>query len=321
MAYSSVYDVTDRNWGFKIENGGRTRNYRADVGFTPRTNTSFDSFGFRYSTDPVATAKLISWKVITFHYVNHDFQGRLQIWESDATVYWFLHRNTDFWVTYRRGHERLFEEEFGQVRTSSRAGAFFGSSERATDKQHIVGFFETQPGKKFGADIKAAYRTGVFDFDFGAGPRFPRISPAALANSNASLDPGAGNLLDINASAFYQPTDAIKITVDYLKNRLVRNDTHRIAFDDNITTLHGTYQFTRFIAARLRIDYSTLDARVRGQFLVAWTPSPGTALYAGYNDDVNRNGFNPFSGQFEPGIRRNGRTFFIKASYLFRHSL
>lgn len=72
--------------------------------------------------------------------------------------------------------------------------------------------------------------------------------------------------------------------------------------------------------ARLRIDYSTISTRVRPQFVVGWTPSPGTALYAGYNDDFNRNGFNPFTGDLEPGFRSNGRTFFIKASYLFRKS-
>ena len=37
-------------------------------------------------------------------------------------------------------------------------------------------------------------------------------------------------------------------------------------------------------------------------------------------EDLVRNGFNPFTGQLEPGFRRNGRTFFIKMSYLFRRS-
>jgi hypothetical protein len=59
---------------------------------------------------------------------------------------------------------------------------------------------------------------------------------------------------------------------------------------------------------------------VRGQFLLGWTPNPGTAFYIGYNDDLNLNGFNRFSGDLEPGFRRNGRTFFIKMSYLFRRS-
>ena len=56
------------------------------------------------------------------------------------------------------------------------------------------------------------------------------------------------------------------------------------------------------------------------QFLFEWTPNPGTAFYAGYNDDVNRDGFSPVSGLYEPGFRRNGRTFFVKMSYLFRQS-
>ena len=84
--------------------------------------------------------------------------------------------------------------------------------------------------------------------------------------------------------------------------------------------MRATYQFTRFVAARARVDYTTLQSRARAQFLFAWTPSPGTALYIGYNDDVNRNGFNPISGLLEPGFRRNGRTFFVKLSYLFRRS-
>jgi hypothetical protein len=81
-----------------------------------------------------------------------------------------------------------------------------------------------------------------------------------------------------------------------------------------------TYQFTRFTFARARVDYSTLNARPRGQFLLGWMPNPGTAFYVGYNDDLNYNGFGSFSGQLEPGLRRNGRTFFVKMSYLIRRS-
>jgi hypothetical protein len=84
--------------------------------------------------------------------------------------------------------------------------------------------------------------------------------------------------------------------------------------------MRTTYQFTRFIFARGRVDYDTLGTTVKGQFLFGWTPNPGTAFYAGYNDDLSRNGFNPFTNQLEPGFRQNGRTFFIKLSYLFRRS-
>ncbi|MDT5262437.1 MAG: hypothetical protein QOC61_1441, partial [Acidobacteriota bacterium] len=134
------------------------------------------------------------------------------------------------------------------------------------------------------------------------------------------LDPGAGALLYTNGNVTYKASSDLNMALSFSKNRLVRNDTGRVAFDSNIVSLKTTYQFTRFAFARARIDYDSVNANVRGQFLYGWTPNPGTAFYVGYNDDMNRNFFNPVSGQPEPGFRRNGRTFFIKASYLFRRS-
>jgi hypothetical protein len=321
FAYSTTYDVTGRNWGWTLWGEGRTHDYKANVGFTPRQNTNFNAAAFRYSTDPNPKAALVSWKLTSFNHIDYDFQGRLQIWESDAVLTWYLQRSTIMYVAYRRGHERLIEEEFGPKRTATQAGAFFGSSERAADRQHFVYFVQSQPSKKFFLNLKAALRVGTFDFDFGGGRKFPRVSPAALIDPNAPLDPGPGNLLDITGEVAYQPTNEMRLTLDYTKNRLERQDTRLVAFDDNIYSLRGTYQFSRFLAVRARLDYSTIDARARAQLLFGYTPSPGTAFYAGYNDDVNRNAFSPINGLLEPGLRRNGRTFFIKMSYLFRRSL
>jgi hypothetical protein len=104
------------------------------------------------------------------------------------------------------------------------------------------------------------------------------------------------------------------------KQHLRRDDTHQLAFDENVVSLKATYQFTRFIFARGRVDFDSLATNYKGQFLFGWTPTPGTAFYVGYNDDLTHHGFSPFTGQLEPGFRRNGRTFFIKMSYLFRKS-
>ena len=100
----------------------------------------------------------------------------------------------------------------------------------------------------------------------------------------------------------------------------MRHDTGLVAFDENIFSSRTTYQFNRNTFARLRVDYSTLNYRIRPQFVLGWTPNPGTAIYVGYNDDMNYRGYNPYNRQYEPGIHGNGRTFFIKASYLFRKS-
>ena len=146
------------------------------------------------------------------------------------------------------------------------------------------------------------------------------MSPAALADPNALLDHGPGDAFNLELGGEYKPTNGLTMSLNYSKSRLKRNDTDLLAFTDNIYSFRGTYQFSRFIFARGRVDFDSIASDVKGQFLFGWTPNPGTAFYVGYNDDMNRRGFNPFTGQLEPGLRRNERTFFIKMSYLFRRS-
>ncbi|NOT60706.1 MAG: hypothetical protein HOP19_10845, partial [Acidobacteria bacterium] len=182
-------------------------------------------------------------------------------------------------------------------------------------------FASANPSKKYSLGLEAGLNTSELDYDFGAGRRFARVSPAALLNPDAALDPGTGQGRFLNANLEVKPTDPLRISLDYTKSRLTRDDTKRLAYDDNIFSFRTSYQFTRFVFVRSRIDYSTLQARARGQFLFGWTPNPGTSFYVGYNDDMNYRGFNPFSDRFEPGLQRNGRTFFLKMSYLIRRSI
>ncbi|MBA3438668.1 MAG: hypothetical protein H0T92_02200, partial [Pyrinomonadaceae bacterium] len=322
FAYSWSYDKTGRNLGYIFSGEGRTRDYRAGVGFTRRTNTNRENLFVRYSTDPKPSAKLISMRVTSGIRSSFDWQRRIQNWESESRIGFTLQRQTFFALGYEGGYDRLFEEEFGPKRTATQQGAFFGpDSERSTYRQTFYIDGETAPTKKYSASMFAAYSRGDFDFDFGAGRRFPRVSPAALLDTDAPLDPGPGDSVNINIDFDYQPTDALRASFEYTKSRLTRNDTRRVAFEDNVFSLRTTYQFTRFTFARVRLDYTTLSSRVRGQFLLGWTPNPGTSFYVGYNDDLNRNGYSPFTDQLEPGFRRNGRTFFIKMSYLIRRSL
>jgi hypothetical protein len=110
------------------------------------------------------------------------------------------------------------------------------------------------------------------------------------------------------------------MSFNLVKSMLKRRDTGLTAFDVNIFTFRGTYQFTRATFARAIIDYNTLSSRLRAQLLAGWTPSPGTSFYVGYNDDLNYNESHPFTREIVPGFRRNSRTYFIKMSYLIRKS-
>jgi len=343
LAYATSYDKDGRHWGYNFSTVGRSRYFRSDVGFSRRTNTNNFNYFLRYKSEPKPKAKLISWRVYNAFGGNYDWQGHSQSFNNESQIQFSFRRQTYFGVGYDQGYERLFEEEFGPTRKSSDCVVknnctFAGDdNERSTPNRGIYLFAGSTPSKKYNFNLFVNRVWNQFDFDFGALPKFPRASPSALTAAgaraaglcggsnqppvcNAPQDPAPGDFWHIDGGVTYQPMPALSASLSFTRERLVRYDSRRVAFDENIVSLRTTYQFTRFLFARGRIDFDSLASNWKGQFLLGWTPNPGTAFYVGYNDDLNRNGFNRFSGLLEPGFRRNGRTFFIKMSYLFRRS-
>ncbi|MGH9823111.1 MAG: DUF5916 domain-containing protein, partial [Blastocatellia bacterium] len=321
IGYAWAYDYTGRYFGYQINGQGRTDDYRADLGFTRRTNTNTEGAYFRFSNEPKPGATLISWRFVNYFNVTYDWQARTQGWTSHHELSLNLSHQSYVGFGFETGYERLFESEFGASRGPAQQGAFFGSDpERSAYKKSLFVNLGTTPTRKYSAYAGASYTPGQFDYDLGAGGRFPRVSPAALFDDSSQLDPGPGRAVNLNAGFVYQPTDAIRASIDYTKSQLTRYDTNRTAFDDNVYSLRVAYQFSRFTFMRLRLDHDTVSSKIQGQYLFGWAPNPGTAFYAGYDDDINWNGYNPFTGQYERGFRRNSGTFFIKLSYLIRRS-
>ncbi|HEX8423282.1 MAG TPA: DUF5916 domain-containing protein, partial [Pyrinomonadaceae bacterium] len=303
LVYAYNLDKSGRRFGFNLNGVGRTRDYRADVGFTRRTNTNNHNLNLSYNSEPKPKAKIVSVSLYNYIGGNHDWQGNLQNWNDEFQFGLNFQRQTFFRVGYNGGYERVFESEFGANRTATRAGAFAGeNSERGAYLKNVFAYGASTVNKQIYFFTFFGYRWGQLDYDFGNLPKYPRVSPAALADPDAPLDPGAGNLLQYELNLDYKPTSALSSSLTYIKNRMTRRDTRLVAFDTNIVTLRTTYQFTRFISLRARVDYDSLAANARGQFLLGWTPNPGTAFYAGYNDDLNRSGYNRFTGQLEPGF-------------------
>lgn len=345
IGYYWNLDYTEKNRGWVIEAVGRSKDYRADSGFTRRTNTNSIFVGARLSTEPKSKGTLLRADFRPGASINYDWKGRAQ--DSSLSGNFSLALQGSTYVNFGGGisYERVFEEEFGLKRMPSRPddGAFIGAPERSTYQPYVSANVSKTFNKKFSAYGFIGTIWNAFDFDFGGGNRYPRVSPLYVAYQAAfdeylrlfiqrpndptlvrptapALDPGPGRQFDLNLGFNYKPTDPLRVSLDYTKARLTRNDTGRTAFDTNIFTLRSTYQFTRFAFVRTRVDYDTLQSRAAGQLLFGWNPNPGTALYVGYNDSINYNGFNPFTGQLEPRFERNSRTFFIRASYLFRRS-
>ncbi|MFL6335623.1 MAG: DUF5916 domain-containing protein [Pyrinomonadaceae bacterium] len=332
FVYAYNFSKNARHHYYNVNGVGRTEGYVALVGFTRRVNTNAVNTNFGYFTEPKPKAKITSWE--TSHYAggSFDWQGRSQNWTYEGQVGPNLQRQTFVRVGYNTGYERVFAYEFDSSQF------YNGRPEVSEMSKNVFAYAGSQPTKRLNFFYFFGYRWGQLDYDFGAGRRFPRVSPSALAQRRAIADglctddgsappecaglpdPGAGDYLYTNGNVTYKATKDLNMTLNFSKNRLVRDDTGLVAFDTNIYSLKTTYQFTRFAFTRARIDYDSTTSHYSGQFLFGWAPNPGTAFYVGYNDDINRNYYNRYSQQPYQGLNRNSRSFFIKASYLFRRS-
>lgn len=308
FAYYASLDYTTDTHGYFAEIGGRTKFYRADAGFTRRVNTNFAFFFNRFSTKSNPKGKIIRGQWNQMSGVDYDWKGRVTSWNVETNGNVSLQRNTFLSAGFGSNYERIFEEEFGLKRSSTRPlGTFLGAPSRSAWQQFASVNINQTPTKKFNYGAFVGFIRNAFDFFY--------FDPAT-----GLQNPGPGLQLDTQLFFEVKPIDALRASVSYTKSRLTRNDNRQRSFDSDILSVRSTYQFTRFLFTRFRLDYDGTDKNFAGQALVGYTPNPGTAFYVGYNDNLNRNGFNPINGAFEPGFARNSRTFFIRASYLFRKS-
>jgi hypothetical protein len=307
VGYYASMDYTTDQHGWFAEVGGRSRDYRADAGFTRRTNANFAFFVNRFSTKSKPKAKLIRASWAQFTGVDYDWAGRLLGHNMGSNLQLQMPRSTFLFLEVGAFHEKIYEEEFGLKRTPTRPlGTFYGEGSR--DEWQTYGSINMNQtlNKKFNYGFFIGLIRNSFDY-FNFHP-------------SGFQDPVPGRQFDVEIWGEYKPIDPLRISFNYRKSRLDHNEDRVRAFDSDIVSLKTTYQFTRFVFARVRVDYRSDVQNFAGQALFGWTPSPGTAFYVGYNDNFNYNGINPNTGQVEPGVGRNERTFFIRASYLFRKS-
>jgi hypothetical protein len=270
LGYLGQYTKAGRHLFMQASAFGRTSDFRSDVGFVRRTNTNENDFYWSWNSTPKQKARFVSWNVESFNQLLYDWHGRIQGGQTGAHAFFNFQKQTFFGGGFDDRYEKDYEEEFGAKRASYQNGTFFNEPTRAAfDKVWFIGG-GTTPNKTYSMQFFANFGYGAIDYDFGGGPKYPRVSPAAIqfGQNFPQLDPGAGRALDMNGTFSYKPTNELSLSLDYTKSRLRRYDTGLVAFDDNIYTVRGTYQFTRFIFARARVDYDTLEARMRGQFLL-----------------------------------------------------
>lgn len=141
-----------------------------------------------------------------------------------------------------------------------------------------------------------------------------------------------------------QPVRQLTADETYLLDRDHNAHNGALVYESQILRTKINYQFTRSLSARVIVEYdSTLANRaettlprtkqVQTQALLTWLPHPGTAIYVGWNNDLQNLSHTictPLAGAGSgcdtnqpilprgPGYLNDGRQFFVKASYLFR---
>jgi hypothetical protein len=174
------------------------------------------------------------------------------------------------------------------------------------------------------------------------------LPPAAFARATPYNRPFLARADSVSASLTFRPTKPLKIENTYLFDRLrAGQDTYsfiqthfpgagRGIFNDHIIRSKWNWQFTQQLSMRVILQYNALLAGTPGvgspytylstarefnaDFLITYLVHPGTALYVGYNSDLQNLNLQQGMGVFNTpkGYINDSRQFFVKMSYMFR---
>jgi hypothetical protein len=196
-------------------------------------------------------------------------------------------------------------------------------------------------------------RIGNRDFGFSLNtPQWKHVSLSAFylwGSDENFLEWAPADIIFANFSAEVRPTDRLRITTSYIKQRFVRQTDHTQVADARIPRLKLEYQIARPLFVRVVGEYSSseqdalrddgrtnapllvdgalspafTDGAFRSDFLLSYRPVPGTVFFmgygAGYADtrDAPRSFTIPRSLGL-PGLSLTDNVFYVKASYLYR---
>jgi hypothetical protein len=201
----------------------------------------------------------------------------------------------------------------------------------------------------------ATFQTGYFkkatiaaSYFWGDGVNFEAVPATSTAAATAYNQPFLARQDTAAATVTLRPIKPLKIDNTYLFERLRTTGSvysavipqtpgagHGI-FNDHILRSKWNWQFTPQLSARIILQYNSLLAGTPGvgspytylptqkqfnaDFLITYLVHPGTAIYVGYNSDLQNLNVEQGVGVFNTpkGYINDSRQLFVKVSYLFR---
>lgn len=302
MEFNTMYQ--DISPGFSTETGFVNRtDYRRFSNFINRT---FHPEGKHLTSHGPRLFELTMW----------DHNGTRLNYQLNPGYIWNFPRNSFINIFSNWEHERLRPVDFSALTTNR-------------DYTHVVG----------GAEVGTQYFKWIsldMEMDWGTATNFvPRTGPPVLGYQNTAFIHGT-----------IRPTKGLTIENTYIMTRLLDQNTGLNIFNNHIMRSKWNYQFTKEFSLRLIGQYVTTIAnpgfttlqnakQFNGDVLFTYLLNPGTAIYVGYNSDLQNidpsllrtcGGLACAPGESFDGLLRtrntflnDGRQIFIKLSYLFRY--
>lgn len=161
-----------------------------------------------------------------------------------------------------------------------------------------------------------------------------------VSGAGVNYNPAAGRIPLIghedqgNITVTIHASGRLRIDNTYLLEHLRERDSQLTAVTNHIVRSKWNWQFTRELSARVILQYNSVlsnplisslspTKNINGDFLITYLINPGTAVYVGYNSNLQnldrRLIPTPTGLLTTPDTFINdGRQFFVKLSYLFR---
>jgi hypothetical protein len=314
-AYQLFAERSSRTLEFNTMYQDIAAGFDSETGFVNRTDyRRFSNFiSRRFHPEG---KHLVAHSANLFEQTLWDHSGTRLDYLLNPNYEWDFPRNSSFAIFNVWEHERLRPQDFSSL-TANR------------DYTHVVG----------GAQINTQYFKWLnlsAEMDWGTATDFvPRTGPPVIAYQNTAFVRGV-----------VRPTKGLTIENTYLMTRLLDQNTNLNIFNNHILRSKWNYQFTKEFSLRLIGQYVTTLSNpgltilpnaksFNGDVLFTYLLTPGTAIYAGYNSDLQNidpslqrvcAGLPCLPGQSFDGLLRtrsnfinDGRQIFIKLSYLFRY--
>jgi len=269
----AAYDAELRYADGKTE-ASFTENYlgpdfRAETGFLQQVDRRRTQLEWNVILRP-ENAWLRSWRPIVRAFVLHDHTGGLEESYLSPMIDWKFQKQTHAHTMFERVHERWLDRFYDQ-------------------NHYILNLDNTR------------LRAAALNFEglVGEGIYYGDTDPESYR----------GWIEEYVASATVRPSARFTAEPSATRNRFSRRPWRSTVYDVWLLGARCTYQFTRRLYARVYPQYDSGREHLDADGLLGYVVHPGTVLYLGMNNGLDRIGGREHA---------TGRTYFIKASVLGR---